>query len=217
MIVAARFAFLRQAVRGWGLALLVSLLASSAIAQTAAPPPPPAPPKDVGGPEISMLIRTTMIALHQANVTGNYTVLRDLGASILQSANTAADLSVLFADFRKNRISLAPTVLFDAILDQKPALTTNGVLKLVGHFPTKPQEVVFDLTFAYELGAWRIALLNVGTRMAGDTSAPGPAATDKPAPKPGDKPKPAAAAKPKPKPDPNAAMELIPPTPRVRP
>ena len=100
-----------------------------------------------------MLIRTTMIALHQANVTGNYTVLRDLGASILQSANTAADLAVLFAPiFARTAFSLAPTVLFDAILDQKPALTTNGVLKLVGHFPTKPQEVIFDLTFAYEAG-----------------------------------------------------------------
>jgi hypothetical protein len=184
------------------IALLVGVTAQVATAQNAAPP---APPKEVLGPEISMLIRTTMIALHQANVTGNYTVLRDLGADILQKSNSAADLAVLFAEFRKKQFNLAPTVLFDAILDEKPALSTDGQLKLVGHFPTKPQEVLFDLTFRYELGVWRIALISVGSRMAVAESD-----AAKPKPKP-------AAAKPKPKPDPNAAMELVPPTPRVRP
>jgi hypothetical protein len=113
-----------------------------------------------------MLIRTTMIALDQANATGNYTVLRDLGASIMRASNTDADLAELFAQFRKSRMSMAPTVLIDPILDQKPELSTNGVLHLVGHFPTTPQEVIFDMTFAYELGGWRIAVLSVGTRLA---------------------------------------------------
>jgi hypothetical protein len=59
-------------------------------------------------------------------------------------------------------------VLFDPLLDEDPFLTTEGLLRLVGHFPTEPQEIVFDLTFRYELGAWRISVLSVGTRMAGE-------------------------------------------------
>lgn len=206
-IVTARFAFLHQAVgvalRAWAIVALVSVAASAALAKDAAPPPA-APPQDVSGAEMSMLIRTTMVALHQANLTGNYTVLRDLGAGVLRASNSAADLAVRFAEFRQRGFNLAPTVLFDAVLDEKPKLTTDGQLQLVGHFPTKPQEVIFDLTFRYEVGAWRIALLQVGSRMAVASA---------------DAAKPAEAGVPKPK---AAAEGLIPPTkpvplPRVRP
>jgi hypothetical protein len=168
------------------ISVVLGLAASVAVAQTA--PPPGA----VEGPEISMLIRTTMIALDQANATGNYTVLRDLGAAILRTSNSDADLAELFVQFRKNRMSLAATVLVDAILDQKPELSTNGVLHLVGHFPTTPQEVIFDMTFAWESGAWRIALLRVGTRLAPGTEALAakPNAPADPVPTPRLKPKP---------------------------
>ncbi len=104
-------------------------------------------------------------------MTGNYTVLRDLGASILQSTDTAADLAAQFAEFRQKHISLAPTVLFDAILDDKPKLTADGTLRLIGHFPTAPQEVVFDLTYRFEDDSWRIARISVGTRTPTKTNA----------------------------------------------
>ncbi|HVZ14649.1 MAG TPA: hypothetical protein VG894_09340 [Bauldia sp.] len=166
-------------------ALLTALIATAAAAQAPAdggPPPaaaqPPGPPAQVGGAEISILIRTALVTLNDANVTGNYTVLRDLGASILQVNNTAADLAAQFAEFRKQRINLAGTVLFDPVLDEKPQLSTDGVLHLVGHVPTKPQEVIFDLTFGYEAGAWRLAVIKVGTRMASDAAATGPAPAD---------------------------------------
>lgn len=152
------------------LALAAGLLlaaASAAAAQTA-PPQPAAPPQEVSGPEISMLIRSTVVALHHANTTGNYTVLRDLGSRELQVSNTAARLTDLFREFRERNLSLAPAVLFDPLLDEDPFLTTEGVLRLVGHFPTEPQEIVFDLTFRYELGAWRVSVLSVGTRPAGE-------------------------------------------------
>jgi hypothetical protein len=134
-----------------------------------------------------------VIALHQANVTGNYTVLRDLGSSVLRASNSAADLAAQFTEFRQRGFNLAPTVLFDAVLDQKPKLTTDGVLQLVGHFPTKPQEVIFDFTYRYEMGAWRIAVMRVGSRMAvasAQTNPPQDAKTKpktpaaKPAPRP---------------------------------
>jgi hypothetical protein len=160
---------------------------------------PIAPPKEVQGPEISMLIRSALIALHQANVTGNYSVLRDLGASVLQAANTPADLAIQFREFREKRFSLAPTILFDPILDEKPQLSTDGRLRLKGHFPTQPQEVIFDLTFLFEGGTWRLALISVGSRPApkaeADKSEPKPKATDAPAgpataPLPRSRPKP---------------------------
>lgn len=139
----------------------VALAGAPAISQAASPG---APPQNVDGPQLSTLIRTTILALHQANITGNYTVLRDLGSNGFQSANTAADLAAQFALFRQHHISLSSAVLYDAVLDKPPKLSTDGTLRVIGHFPTKPQQIVFDLIFLYEAGAWRIAQLTVGTR-----------------------------------------------------
>ena len=52
------------------------------------------------------LVRSTILALHHANITGNYTVLRDLGAPGFQSANTAARLAEVFADLRGRNFDL---------------------------------------------------------------------------------------------------------------
>jgi hypothetical protein len=167
------------------LAVLPAAFPIGSLAAQPVPPAaaPPGPPTNVSGPEMSVLIRNTIAALNDANITGNYSVLRDLGASVLQANNSAADLAAQFTDFRKQRLNLAATVLYDPALDQKPMLSTNGQLRLVGHFPTRPQEVVFDLTYLFELGAWRIAQISVATRPA----PPGEAAAA-PAPSPGPAP-----------------------------
>ena len=59
---------------------------------------------------LDMLIRSTLIALNQANDTGNYTVFRDLGSSAFQGANSAADLAGLFGNLRRQRIDLMPII-----------------------------------------------------------------------------------------------------------
>ena len=52
------------------------------------------------------MIRSTLLALDHANKTGNYTVLRDLGAPGFQ-ANTEARLAEIFAAQRKDNIDLS--------------------------------------------------------------------------------------------------------------
>jgi hypothetical protein len=57
------------------------------------PPQPQAPkPAQIDRNGVLILIRETLLALDQANKTGNYTVLRDLGAPEFQN-NTAARLA----------------------------------------------------------------------------------------------------------------------------
>ena len=120
------------------------------------------PPQRVAGKTISTLVRSTMIALNHANITGNYTVLRDLGSSDFRSENTAARLSEIFRAFRDANISLADTVLLDPRLVGSPSLTKTGELRLKGLFLTQPENVTFDLTYFFESGNWRIANLTIG-------------------------------------------------------
>ena len=53
-------------------------------------------PADIDKNGVLILVRSTLLALDQANKTGNYTVLRDLGAPGFQT-NTAARLAEIFA------------------------------------------------------------------------------------------------------------------------
>ena len=123
-----------------------------------------APPDRVSGPEISTLIRSTVLAVHHANVTGNYTVLRDLGDNYFRTVNTAVRLGEIFREVRQSDINLAETVLFDPFVTEKPVISPNGVLQIEGFFPTEPMGIVFKLGFRYEFGRWRIFSLSIGAQ-----------------------------------------------------
>jgi hypothetical protein len=156
---------LPRLLRGVLAALLV------AMAATGAPALAQAPPSSISGPEISALIRSTLVALDQANLTGNYTVLRDLGGPRFRSTYSPADLSDMFREFRQRSIVLDSVVLHDARLDEPARLTTDGLLRLVGRFPTEPQ-IIFEMTFFFENGWWRLEELNVGQRPAEQVTTP---------------------------------------------
>ncbi len=62
----------------------------------------------VTGGHVERLARTAMMALHHANATGTYTVLRDLMSREAQNAISAADLASKFAVLRAHRVDLSP-------------------------------------------------------------------------------------------------------------
>src|SRR3954466_1644296 len=85
--------------------LLAAMIIQSSGACAEAPPPPPKPAQiDRNG--VLILIRSSLLALDQANKTGNYTVLRDLGAPGFQT-NTAARLAEIFAKQRNDNLDLS--------------------------------------------------------------------------------------------------------------
>lgn len=142
--------------------------------------PKPSPDK-VTGPEISMMIRTTLVALHQANVTGNYTVLRDLGSGSFRTINNPVRLGNIYGKLRDSGIDLSPVVLLDPLLTKAPFIDANQVLIIEGYFPTLPLNIIFKMGFRFEFGGWRLLSLSVGASEAtaldaGDTKK---AASDK--------------------------------------
>ena len=49
----------------------------------------------------------------------------------------------------------------EPVFDVPPAIDSDGLLVLKGHYPTQPNKVTFDLTYIYESSAWRLLGLNV--------------------------------------------------------
>jgi len=83
---------------------------------------------------VLILIRETLLALDQANKTGNYSVLRDLGAPGFQ-ANSAARLAEIFAQQRRDNIDLSGVAVIDPQLTLLPQVEANGMMRMAGFFP----------------------------------------------------------------------------------
>src|SRR5262245_41295194 len=103
-----------------------------------------------------MLIRNALTLVNHANLTGNYTVLRDLAGEDFRRRQTAADLAATFANLRKQKLDLSPILVIDPQLTRPPSEIAPGRLQLVGQFPTRPQAVQFALGFVRVDGGWMI-------------------------------------------------------------
>jgi hypothetical protein len=124
------------------------------------------------------LIRSTLVTLNDANRSGNYTVLRDLASPGFQANNTAADLSLIFADLRKRNVDLHAVAITAPQLSTAPHIDNNKMLRLTGYFPTQPLQINFDLLFQNVAGHWRLFGVSVSTSQAAPQQ---PAASPKPA------------------------------------
>jgi hypothetical protein len=196
--------------RHWGMrALAVAALgavllaaAGDGLAQKKDPPPIPhgksqikgkdaAPPaKDQAKPplpspeQMAMMIQTSVVALSQANLTGNFTVLHALGAPSFQQSNPPQKLAEIFKNFREQNIDLTPIILFSPVLLKDPVINEQGLLHLVGYYKTQPQQVHFELLFQAVGGVWRLLGISVRALAANQPAAaasPPPAAASAPA------------------------------------
>ncbi|TXN78332.1 hypothetical protein [Methylobacterium sp. WL8] len=125
---------------------------------------------------VLILIRSTLLALHEANETGNYTVLRDLSAPGFRDANTAARIGEIFASQRTQKLDLSGVAVLDPQLTLLPQIEANGLLHMAGFFPSVPSQVNFELLYAPVDGRWRLfgISVNVGSSTPTAPSPPQP-------------------------------------------
>jgi hypothetical protein len=170
--------------------LVLLLAAESSRGQAPAPSQPPQTqpqqppqPAQIDRNGVLILIRSTLLALDQANKTGNYTVLRDLGAPGFQ-VNTAARLAEIFAKQRNDKIDLSAIATVDPQLSLPAQVEPDGRLHVAGLFPSAPAQVNFDLTFTPVDGQWRLLGLTVtfGQAAPATPTPRGPAAASAPLP-----------------------------------
>jgi hypothetical protein len=173
---------LRWGIAGLGLLILGAVTTSAQ--QTPPQPHPVASPQQQPAPKpanidrngVLMLIRSTLLALDQANKTGNYTVLRDLGAPGFQ-ANTAARLAEIFAKQRGDKLDLSGVAVIDPQLSLLPQIEPNGLLHMAGFFPSVPSQVNFELLFAPVDGQWRVFGVSLSVGQSAPVAPAAPEAT----------------------------------------
>ena len=108
------------------------------------------------------LVRDALLAVNHANLTGNYTTLRDYASDSFHDANTATDLALLLQRVRTERLDLLPVLSVDPVLETTALSLDRRIMRLGGHFPLQPRSITFDLEFIDEGGRWLIYGLAVG-------------------------------------------------------
>ncbi len=105
---------------------------------------------------LSKLTWATMVAVHQANETGNYSVLQSLGAPGFQASNDPARLTGVFRSLRSQGIDLRNTLLVAPTYEFPPAIVERGLLRLRGTFGIRPKPVGYDLLFQPVGRDWKL-------------------------------------------------------------
>ena len=106
------------------------------------------------------LVWSSITALDQANRTGNYSVLRDLGAPSFQANNSAATLGGIFEHLRGLHVDLANTLIVMPVYSSPPFIQ-GGILRAKGIFALRPTPIGFDLLFQQVSGEWRLLGISV--------------------------------------------------------
>ncbi len=109
------------------------------------------------------LVKNVLTAVNQANLTGNYTVLRDLGGPAFRERNNAAQLATIFQRLREQKSDLSPILMLKPVFNARPGINQAGGLELVGYFPTQPLQVQFHLEFQHVGSGWMIDTVSVTT------------------------------------------------------
>jgi hypothetical protein len=147
--------------------------------QKAAPAETPGPkPAQIDRNGVLILIRSALLALDQANKTGNYTVLRDIGSPGFQ-VNTAARLAEIFAKQRADNLDLSGVAVIDPQLSLLPQIEANGLMRMAGFFPSVPAQVNFELAFAPVNGQWRLFGISVSIGQSAPAAPEPPPPTQK--------------------------------------
>ena len=165
------------------IAALAFALALVGNAHAQAPAPAPAQPQQVVMPDaekIVLLLRSSLLTLNDALQTGNFTVLRDMGAPGFREANTAARLSQSFSDLAAKGVDLSSVSIIAPQLTEPPGLDqAKAMLRLKGYFPGQPVQINFEMLYQAVNGHWRLFGLSVqpGPPAPAAAKATGPAST----------------------------------------
>jgi hypothetical protein len=122
---------------------------------------------------IITLVRSIFVAVHQANVTQNYSVLRDLGTPAFRERNSVADLARIFTSIRNRNIDLGSAAVAEPKL-AKAELNKDKQLHLAGTIATRPVATAFELLLAPIEGVWRIQGIALIPVQPGSQPAPKP-------------------------------------------
>jgi len=131
--------------------------------------------------EINQLIAATMADFARAAKKKDFHAFHADLSTWLQLQATPAKFNQAFREFAQQK-ELDTLSQLDPVIDREIYLDADGLLKLHGRYPTRPQETTFRLSYVYEQNAWKLLRIHVSMKepsTAAKTSTPKVVGPDK--------------------------------------
>ncbi|HTT47241.1 MAG TPA: hypothetical protein VMG39_04465 [Pseudolabrys sp.] len=111
-----------------------------------------------------ILIKTSLLTLNDANITGNYTVLHAKLAKPFRDQFSPDRLKQAFKSFADQKIDWGLIATKPPVATSESKIDSRGALLLRGYFDTRPSRVTYDLDFLPSEGEWKPIKLNVDVK-----------------------------------------------------
>jgi len=111
-----------------------------------------------------ILIKTSLLTLNDANITGNYTVLHAKLAKPFRDQFSPDRLKQAFKSFADQKIDWGLIATKPPVATSESKIDSRGALLLRGYFDTRPSRVTYDLDFLPSGGEWKPIKLNVDVK-----------------------------------------------------
>lgn len=133
-----------------GIIAAAAMAASAAIAQSQ---PLPTPLVE------EVMVKTSLLALNDANLTGNYDVMHARMAKAFREKFRPDTLKQAFRTFAGKHIDII--AVKPIVATRQAAIGSNGSLMLRGYFDTTPSRLNYELDFAISEGEWKLIAIDV--------------------------------------------------------
>jgi hypothetical protein len=135
--------------------LILSLLLLPLALQGATPKMPP-------DKELKALVFDSLFAFNKAVQEKNFARFHEERLSPqFRKQFPLEKFTAIFQAFIDKGYDISNIAKSEPVFDIPPAIDSDGLLILKGHYPTKPNKVTFKLTYVYESSAWKILGINV--------------------------------------------------------
>jgi hypothetical protein len=111
-----------------------------------------------------ILIKTSLLTLNDANVTGNYTVLHAKLAKPFRDQFNPDRLKKVFKPFADQNLDFGLIAAKTPIATAETKIDNRGALVLRGYFDTAPSRLFYELDFLLSEGEWKPIKLNVNVK-----------------------------------------------------
>lgn len=111
-----------------------------------------------------ILIKTFLLTLNDANVTGNYSVLHAKLAKPFRDQFNPDQLKKAFKDFADQKLNYGVIAAKSPVATTETTIDKRGALVVRGYFDTTPSHLNYELDFLPSEGEWKPIKLNVNVK-----------------------------------------------------
>ena len=116
--------------------------------ETVKPMPPEA--------QVRRLVRENLERFNEAIATKSFDAFYDSVSGKWQDQLTKGQLQRAFQPFIDKKIDISAVAKVEPTFDAPPAVNSEGLLLVGGHYATQPYRIVFTMRFYYELPEWKL-------------------------------------------------------------